>query len=82
MRKVDVTLTFDDDKLDALTFFLSKQDTTPLKELAKKLDELYAQYVPADTREYVESRSAASRPKPKRPTPKPQPQVKAEEVKS
>lgn len=71
MNKIDVTIPFDDDKLDVMSFFLKKKNTTPLKELSRTLDTLYEQTVPKDVREYVESRSApASRPKPK-PAPKP-----------
>ena len=71
MNKIDVTISIDDDKLNALAHFLKKKSTTPLKELAKTLDTLYEQTVPEEVREYIESRSApASRPKPK-PAPKP-----------
>ena len=71
MSRIDLTVPFEDDKLDVLTYFLKKKSTTPLKELAKTLDTLYEQTVPKDVREYIESRSApASRPRPK-PAPKP-----------
>lgn len=71
MNKIDVTISIDDDKLNAMTHYLKKKNTTPLKELAKTLDTLYEQTVPEEVREYIESRSApASRPKPK-PAPKP-----------
>lgn len=71
MNKIDVTISIDDDKLNAMTHYLKKKNTTPLKELTKVLDTLYEQTVPEEVREYIESRSApASRPKPK-PAPKP-----------
>ena len=71
MNKIDLTVPFDDDKLNAMTHYLKKKNTTPLKELTKVLDTLYEQTVPEEVREYIESRSApASRPKPK-PAPKP-----------
>ncbi len=77
MNKIDVTIPFDDDKLDVLSFFLKKKNTTPLKELAKALSTLYEQAVPQEVREYIDSRCAPpSRPKPKpapKPTPKPEP---------
>ena len=70
MSKIDLTIPFEDEKLDALAHFLKKKSTTPLKELAKTLDTLYEQTVPEEVREYIESRGApASRPKPK-PAPK------------
>lgn len=71
MNKIDVTISIDDDKLNAMTHYLKKKNTTPLKELTKVLDTLYEQTVPEEVREYIESRGApASRPKPK-PAPKP-----------
>lgn len=71
MSRIELTVPFDSDKLDALTFFLRKKNTTPLKELARTLDSVYEQTVPKDVREYVDSRAApASHPKPK-PAPKP-----------
>ena len=71
MNKIDVTISIDDDKLNAMTHYLKKKNTTPLKELTKVLDTLYEQTVPEEVREYIESRSApTSRPKSK-PAPKP-----------
>ena len=67
MSKIDLTITFEEDKLDALAHFLKKKGTTPLKELAKTLDAIYEQAVPKDVREYIESRGAPAprnRPKP------------------
>ena len=71
MEKVEIKLTIEAERLDALQFFLSaKEHTTPQKELEKLLKELYEKYVPADTREYLDSKlkpSPPPRPRPKRP---------------
>ena len=70
MKKSEVVLNFEEEKLDALAYFLGKENTTPQKELAQMLEELYQQHVPDATREYIESKSApaaAARPRPKRP---------------
>ena len=71
MEKVEIKLTIEAERLDALKFFLSaKEHTTPQKELEKMLKELYEKYVPADTREYLDSKlksSPSPRPRPKRP---------------
>lgn len=71
MQKTDITLSFDDEKLEALTWFLQKDGTTPQKELAQHLEEMYQQRVPADTREYIERKTMPStaRPRPRRPRP-------------
>ena len=68
MQKTDITLKFETEKLDALSYFLGKRNVTPQQELERKLDELYMEHVPADTREYLDSKanptgSARYRPK-------------------
>lgn len=70
MKKSEIVLNFEEEKLDALAYFLGKENTTPQKELAQTLEELYQLHVPDATREYIESKStpaAAARPRPKRP---------------
>ena len=80
MEKVNLTVSIESIRLDALQFFLaSKENTTPQKELEKMLAEMYEKYVPAETRLYLDSKlkppaTAKSRPKkpaPKAATPKP-----------
>lgn len=86
MEKVNITLAFDQEKLDALEFYLKKEKTTPQRRLEESLAQLYEQAVPEPVREYLDSRSAPP-PRPKRPpradAPKaaavPAPQVKEEE---
>lgn len=85
MEKVELKLSIEAERLDALTYFMSaKEHTTPQKGLEGALEEMYEKYVPADTREYLDSRlkpSASSRPRPKRPAPKttPEPAHEAEQ---
>ena len=71
MNKTNLTVTMENARLDALTFFIqSKEQTTPQKLLEKMLEELYEKYVPADTREYIDSKlkPAVSKTKPKKAT--------------
>ncbi len=70
MNKVNVTVSFGDDKLDALTYFMKKDNIDPQKALQGELEKLYEKYIPAEMREYLESRSAA-RDRAKRPRPAP-----------
>lgn len=76
MKKVSINISLDDEKLDALVFFMAKDNTSPQKELEDSLEKLYTKYVSADTREYIESRMPTAAAKPKRPAkpaaPKPQ----------
>ena len=76
MQKTNITLTFDDEKLDALEFSLKKEGSTTVQAwLEKSLAELYEQTVPQPLREYLDRRAAPPpRPKrPSRPTPKDRP---------
>ena len=70
MEKVELKVTMEPERLDALRYFLSEQEkSTPEKELQRGLDELYEKYVPADTRAYLDHKCkpSAARPKPRRP---------------
>ncbi len=62
MNKTEIVLSFELEKMDALGFFLAKEETTPQQVLAQTLDELYQQRVPAELREYIESRNAPAAP--------------------
>ena len=74
MEKIDLTVSIEDVRLDALQFFLaSKENTTPQEELEKMLVEMYEKYVPAETRQYLDSKlkpAPAPKSRPRRPTPK------------
>lgn len=65
----EIQLTFDPEKLEALSYYLAKTHTTPMKELTAALNDLYEKHVPADTREYLERKQPPARPrqKPKKP---------------
>lgn len=64
MEKVDITLAFDQEKLNALEFYLKKEKTTAQRRLEESLAQLYEQAVPEPVREYLDSRSAPpSRPR-------------------
>ena len=68
MQKTNITLAFDDDKLDALEFSLKKEGGSTVQAwLEKSLAQLYEQTVPQPLREYLDSR-AAPPPRPKRPS--------------
>lgn len=69
----EIQLTFDPEKLEALSYYLAKTHTTPMKELTAALNELYEKHVPADTREYLERKQPPVRPRPKPKRPESQP---------
>lgn len=74
MEKVDITLTFDAGKLDALEFSLRKENATVQSRMDEALKQLYEKTVPEPVREYLDSKVAPV-PKPKRPPKPPKPQT-------
>lgn len=70
MKNTNLTVSFDTEKLDALTYHMGKKDADLQTELQDTVQKLYEKYVPQATREYIDdklSREAAEKPKPKRP---------------
>lgn len=70
MKKATLTISFDSEKLDALTYHMSKKDTDLQTELEDTVQKLYEKHVPQATREYIDdklSRETAAKPKLKRP---------------
>lgn len=68
MQKTEITLSFDGEKLDALEFYLKKENTTVQKRMNEALTELYERIVPEAVREFLD-RKAPPPAKPKRPAP-------------
>lgn len=83
MGKTPITLSFEEDKLEALEIFLKKDGSNVQKKMEDALKKLYEEAVPEPVREYVDAKAGgkskrpAPPPKPK-PTPKPKPEPKKE----
>ena len=54
MRKVTVTVSYDEEKLKALEIYLSKRGMNFDDELIKSIDALYAKNVPSAVKEFFE----------------------------
>jgi hypothetical protein len=70
MKKSTLTVSFDSEKLDALTYHMSKKDADLQTELEDTVQKLYEKHVPQATREYIDDklmREATTKSKPKRP---------------
>ena len=70
MKQVNITVSFEDEKLAALRRYMGKKDSEPEAELRDTLQKLYEKFVPVQVREYIEEADAdapAPAPKPKRP---------------
>ena len=67
MEKTEIKINIESERLEALTYFLQKKETSSLqKELGKNLEELYEKTVPPDVRDYIDGRQKkATPPKPK-----------------
>ena len=62
MKKVTMTISYDEEKLSALKLYLEQKDTQVETELIKSLDTLYQKTVPAGVREFIELRSGSPEP--------------------
>ena len=70
MKQVNLTITFDEEKLSALKRYMSKKELDLDREMTDALVKLYEKYVPAPVREYIdESDVAASAPSKSRRSP-------------
>lgn len=68
MKKVGVSIMYDDEKLNAIRLYMSQHDLDFKEELEKSVDSLYAKYVPANVREFIDMKgSQVKPPKPKKP---------------
>ena len=70
MKQVNITVSFEDEKLAALRRYMGKKDSEPEAELRDTLQKLYEKFVPVHVREYIEEtgkEAPAPAPKPKRP---------------
>lgn len=70
MKNTTLTISFNTEKLEALTFHMSKKEVDLQAELGDTIQKLYEKYVPQATREYIDdkiSREPAVKPsRPKR----------------
>ena len=73
MRKVTVSVQVDAEKLRAIQFYAGRKQSSMEAELEDCVNKIYEKYVPAQTREYIESTAAPARPpRPSRPAPRPE----------
>ena len=59
MKKATVTISFDEEKLAALSMYLEQKNNKVETELEKALETLYAKNVPAGVREFINMKSGA-----------------------
>ena len=54
MKQINISVSFDDEKLRALNKYLKKKELTAEDELAAALLHLYEKHVPSAVREYID----------------------------
>ena len=68
MKKSSISIMYDDEKLSAIRLYMLQRDLDFKEELEKSVDALYAKYVPANVREFIDMKgSQVKTPKPKKP---------------
>ena len=82
MKQINISVSFDEEKLTALKRYMTKKKLDLDAELADALQKLYEKYVPAPVREYIDETDAAAPvpPRSRRPATKPMPQKAELEV--
>ena len=60
MQKVNITLSFEEEKLGALEIFLKKENTTVQKRMEEALRQLYESAVPEAVREFLDCKAAST----------------------
>ena len=60
MKTATITVTFDEEKLNALKLYLDQKGAKTEDELSKALDLLYTKTVPAGVREFIDMRSGVT----------------------
>lgn len=71
MKKATIIVQFEQEKLRALEFYISKKDSTIEAELDDFMGKLYEKYVPTQTREYIESMADRDERPPRQQRPRP-----------
>lgn len=67
MKKTSVSIMYEDEKLNAVKMYMEQRDLDFKEELEKSVDSLYAKYVPANVREFINMKSVLTKPsKPKK----------------
>lgn len=73
MKKINLTVSCEEEKVKALRWYLEQKGTGIEEELSKALDTLFNRNVPANVRSYIcknaDAIAAEEAPKPKRPKP-------------
>ena len=81
MKKTEVKISFDSDKLSAIKQYMDKKDLDLQEELTDTMSKLYDKYVPVAVREFIEfsEENNSTRPKKSAQIPRNSPQSQQEQ---
>lgn len=74
MKKITISISYDEEKLSALKLYLEQKGTQVEDELTNALEALYSKNVPAGVRDFIAMRSGTEPEPPKVKKPKPEKQ--------
>lgn len=66
MKKAQITVSYDEEKLAAITMYLEEKGVSVESELEKAIDGIYNKSVPVGVREFIGRRNGGSAPKTKK----------------
>ena len=58
MKKSNITVSYDEEKLSAIQFYMKKKNIDIHSEFERAIDGFYNKYVPANVREFVEMKES------------------------
>ncbi len=71
MKKTNVTISYEEEKLNALKMYLEQKGQVLEQELTAAVDTMYAKTVPSGVRDFIEMRSGTMKPTERKKKPKP-----------
>ena len=63
MKKANIVIAFDEEKLAAVKMYMSQRDLDLKTELEKMLDGMYVKFVPSNVREFIDMKSDSIKPR-------------------
>ena len=69
MKKAQITVSYDEEKLSAITMYLEEKGVSVESEIEKAIDSIYNKTVPVGVREFINRRNGGSAPKAKKTKP-------------
>ena len=66
MKKAQITVSYDEEKLAAITMYLEEKGVSVESEIEKAIDTIYNKTVPVGVREFISRRNGGSPPKAKK----------------